>query len=79
MQALGENVINDVFEEIFWHPAIEGGAITVSGSRGRVTLRGTVASQRMVDAAQLAAESVPGVRAVNNRLQVEPRPGRSSG
>ena len=47
--------------------------VAVAEREGRVTLRGTVRSIHQRRAAVEIAKSVPGVRAVEDRLRIDPR------
>lgn len=56
------------------NPALAGSDISVSSRRGAVQLRGVVGSHTEKELALRLTESVPGVRAVDVELEVEPRP-----
>jgi osmotically-inducible protein OsmY len=56
--------------ELHRHPDVDAAAIAVSGSDGRVTLRGTVGSEAEKRAAGKAAEDAFGVVVVDNELEV---------
>lgn len=51
---------------------LQGSNIVVSAKEGKVTLSGTVASKDAEKAAKSAAESVPGVRKVDDDLKARP-------
>jgi len=51
---------------------LQGSNIVVSAKEGKVTLSGTVASKDAEKAAKSAAESVPGVRKVDDDLKAKP-------
>lgn len=53
-------------------PNLQGSNIVVSAKEGKVTLSGTVASKDAEKAAKSAAESVPGVRKVDDDLKAKP-------
>jgi osmotically-inducible protein OsmY len=59
-----------VKNELRRYPDVDAAAIAVAGSGGRVTLRGTVGSDRERRAAGKAAANVFGVVAVDNALEV---------
>lgn len=59
-----------VKDELRRYPDVDAAAIAVAGSGGRVTLRGTVGSDRERRAAGKAAANVFGVVAVDNALEV---------
>jgi osmotically-inducible protein OsmY len=60
----------DVIEELYWNPHVDGRAITVFADDGKVTLRGTVASERERAEATSVAARTFGVVAVDNQLRV---------
>jgi len=71
-----EELHRSVADELFWDPAVDSEAITVSVHDGVVTLRGTAGSVRRKRAAATAAERVCGVVSVDNELRVRThRPG----
>jgi hyperosmotically inducible protein len=55
-------------------PNLQGSNIVVSAKEGKVTLSGTVASKDAEKAAKSAAESVPGVRKVDDDLKTSSKP-----
>jgi osmotically-inducible protein OsmY len=59
-----------VTEELFWDPKVDNAAIAVAADDGVVTLRGTVGSLRQKHDAKKDAESVWGVKSVNDELEV---------
>lgn len=63
----------DVCREIDWEPAISSQDIAVKVKDGAVTLTGFVHSYPEKFAAERAAKSVLGVRAVANAIEVKPR------
>jgi osmotically-inducible protein OsmY len=65
-----EELRNNVTDELFWDPKIDGSSIAVGTDEGAVTLRGTVGSFREKRDAQKAAARVDGVKAVDNELEV---------
>jgi osmotically-inducible protein OsmY len=65
-QTLEQNVT----DELFWDPKVDGEAIAVAADDGSITLRGTVGSFRQKREAQKAAERVFGVVGVANLLDV---------
>ena len=67
-----ETATNDIETEVFM--AIQNraiGGVQVSISDNVVRLEGRVATERQRHAAEMAAASVPGVRAVRNRIAVD--------
>ena len=67
-----ETATNDIETEVFM--AIQNraiGGVRVSISDNIVRLDGRVATERQRHAAEMAAASVPGVRAVRNRIAVD--------
>lgn len=61
----------EVSEQLANHPAIDSGAIEVQVKRGVVHLSGQVHDRWTKRAAEWAVERVPGVKDVQNHLQVE--------
>ena len=59
-----------VAAELSWDPQVDGDAIEVSAASGMVTLRGTVTSLRLKQAAGRAAARVRGVTQILNQLRV---------
>jgi osmotically-inducible protein OsmY len=59
-----------VKDELRRYPEVDAAAIAVAGSDGRVTLRGTVGSDREKRSAGKAAANVFGVVVVDNALEV---------
>lgn len=62
----------DVIEELKWEPFLNAAEIGVAVKNGVVTLSGTVDTFRKKTAAEEAAKSVAGVRAVAEDLEVKP-------
>ncbi|AXP82290.1 Osmotically-inducible protein Y precursor [Mariniflexile rhizosphaerae] len=62
---------NDVLDELAWQPAIDETEIGVTVEKGVVTLTGTVDSYAKKIAAEKAAKSVKGVRAVAEDIEVK--------
>jgi osmotically-inducible protein OsmY len=62
----------DVTDELFWDPKVDGDAIAVSADNGIVRLSGTVGSPREKHEARKAAQRVFGVLWVVNDLDVRP-------
>jgi hypothetical protein len=65
-----ERIREDVCETITHHRGVDGSDLVVEVSGGVVTLAGTVRERRMKRAAEIAVESLPGVRDVENRIRV---------
>jgi osmotically-inducible protein OsmY len=65
-----EELVRLVKDELRRDPEVDAAAIAVAGSDGRVTLRGTVGSDREKRAAGKAGANVFGVVAVDNALEV---------
>jgi len=59
--------------ELHWDPRLDDAGILVSAHRGRVTLRGEVATFQEKTEAERATERVDGVHAVTNELAVRLR------
>ena len=53
-------------------PDVNGGAIDVDVKQGVVTLKGAVRTERARAKAESVAKKVKGVKAVDNRLRVDP-------
>jgi osmotically-inducible protein OsmY len=64
-------ILADLQEALFLDTWIDADRITVEVRDGEVTLFGTLASRREVGEALKDARKVPGVRKLNNRLEVE--------
>jgi osmotically-inducible protein OsmY len=60
-----------VAAELSWDPRVDSDAIEVSAASGTITLRGTVSSLRLKQAAGRAAARVRGVTRVVNELRVQ--------
>ncbi len=60
-----------VYAALAQHKEIDAGNISVVARDGTLTLSGTVQEARQIDAVAAIAQSVPGVRAVTNRLAVQ--------
>jgi osmotically-inducible protein OsmY len=65
-----DELVRLVKDELRRYPDVDAAAIAVAGSDGRVTLRGTVGSDREKRAAGKAGANVFGVVAVDNALEV---------
>jgi osmotically-inducible protein OsmY len=62
----------DVLRQLEWVPRVDAARVAVAVQDGVVTLSGRVASYAQRRAAEQAAKSVFGVRAVVNKIEVEP-------
>jgi osmotically-inducible protein OsmY len=71
-------VKNKVLEELRWTPGLQTAEIAVAVQDGVVTLRGQVGNYTMKKAAERAAKSVKGVRAVVQKIEVAPAPGQQA-
>lgn len=63
--------------DIWMHPAIDANTVDIQLEKGIVTLTGTVSNLLAKDTAKDIAASIVGVRAVVNRIRVEPSAARS--
>jgi osmotically-inducible protein OsmY len=63
----------DVLEELDWDPRFDARDIAVTAKDGVVTLTGKVASFAEKSAAEEATQSVRGVRAIANDIEIEPQ------
>jgi hypothetical protein len=70
-QRSNERITEDVNERLTQHGRVNASKIQVEANNGIVTLRGSVNSRQAKRMAEEAAESVSGVRDVQNQLQVE--------
>ncbi|HEU5423324.1 MAG TPA: BON domain-containing protein [Nitrolancea sp.] len=61
-----------ISENLAEHPQLDASEITVFVEHGEVTLEGSVDSRWAKRQAEQAADSVPGVKDVHNRLAIEP-------
>ena len=69
-QRSDERIREDIYDRLNDHPNIDSSDIRVSVSSGEVTLEGTVHARREKRLAEDVAESVSGVRDVQNPLKV---------
>lgn len=69
-QRSNERIREDVCERLTDHPAIDATDVEVDAREGVVTLQGSVEDRRQKRLADDVAESVSGVRDVNNQLEV---------
>jgi osmotically-inducible protein OsmY len=69
-QRSDERIREDVYDRLNDHPNVDSSDIRVSVSGGEVTLEGTVHGRREKRMAEDIAESVSGVRDVQNRLRL---------
>ncbi|MCT8971437.1 CBS domain-containing protein, partial [Microbaculum marinisediminis] len=67
-------VRRSVLEELEKHGWIPGGGLEIVARDGVVELRGTVGDERVRQAIRVAAESLPGVKQVEDRLHVAGTP-----
>ena len=65
-----ERMREEVCDRLTDHPRVDASHIEVTCSDGEVTLSGTVSERAMKRLAEDCAESISGVRDVNNRLRV---------
>jgi osmotically-inducible protein OsmY len=65
-----EDLADDVVEQLDSDPSIDNSALAVSADDGKITLSGTVGSEREKEAASKIAASTFGVVAVANQLLV---------
>lgn len=65
-----QDIVQDVYEEIDFDPAVVASNLEVTAYDGRVTLRGFVDSYREAYEAERAAQRVKGVRGVSNELVI---------
>ncbi len=71
-----DEIIEDELCEIFWYNGqIDSSAIGIDVKNGEVTLTGTVDRRREKRLAGDIAESIPGVKHVNNEIHVNPNEG----
>ena len=64
------DMVSDLLEELAADPNLDSAAITVSANDGRVTLRGSVGSDRERREASAVAGRIFGVVWVRNELEV---------
>jgi hypothetical protein len=69
-QRSDERIRDDVYDRLNDHPNVDSSDIRVTVSEGEVTLEGMVHSRREKRLAEDIAESVSGVRDIQNRLRV---------
>jgi hypothetical protein len=69
-----ERIRDDVAERLYRHQAIDAGTVSVGVHDGVVILSGSVAARRIKHDIEDVAAGVPGVRDVDNRLQLAPTP-----
>jgi len=72
-----EQIQQDVMDELKWQPFLKASEIGVAVKNGIVTLSGTVNSYSKKIAAENAAKSIKGVKAVAEDIQVLVRPDNS--
>lgn len=65
------NITATIKRKLFEDPYLSGFAISVTTFRGEVTLTGAVDNQFEKDRAKAIAESIVGVRKVNNLLEIK--------
>lgn len=65
------NITATIKRKLFEDPYLSGFAISVTTFKGEVTLTGAVDSQFEKDRAKAIAESIVGVRKVNNLLEIK--------
>lgn len=69
-----DQVYNQVRIKLANDPIVKGGAIEVEVSQGMVILKGRVERDKQKEKAERLAKKVKGVRGVENRIVVGPRP-----
>jgi len=69
-----DDLTKQVKSKLAGMPDLQGSNIVVSAKEGKVTLSGTVMSKDAEKAAKSAAESVPGVRKVDDDLKATSKP-----
>jgi len=74
---LDSDIATDVRANLVVHPALRQASIEVFSIEGTVTLGGVVSSQAESDLAQLSASGTPGVREINNDIEISPGSDRS--
>jgi hypothetical protein len=72
-QRSDQRIEEDINEELTQHPMIDPTEIQVSVKDGEVTLRGYVEDRASKRLAEDIADSVSGVKDVNNELRIRPR------
>ena len=72
-QRSDQRLLEDVSDRLTDHPDIDASDIEVAVTGGIVTLAGTVDDRRQKRLAEDAVEDLPGVRDVQNQLQVKQR------
>jgi osmotically-inducible protein OsmY len=70
MQKTDRRLQLDVMEELRWNPVTSGLEVAVATQDGVVTLAGAVATYAQKMAAERAAESVEGVRAIADEIEI---------
>jgi osmotically-inducible protein OsmY len=69
-----DQLSQDVVDELFWDPAIDNAAVTVTANQGAITLSGATSSYNSKWEAESAAFRVLGVQSVTNNITVDPSP-----
>lgn len=69
-----ERIMNMVYDKFHKTPALIGTSLTVTSSKGIVTVSGTVTGQSQADAAVEAAKSIAGVEGVRSEITVTTNP-----
>ena len=75
-QRSDERIKEDVHDRLTAHGRLDARGISVAVNNGEVTLGGTVESRQAKHTAEDVAESVLGVKNVENQLKVQPRQGQ---
>jgi osmotically-inducible protein OsmY len=69
-QRSDEHIHEAVCEALTRHPQVDASEIEITVSNGEVTLKGTVENRQMKRMAEECAESVSGVKEVENQIRV---------
>lgn len=72
-------ILKDLLDHLSWDGRVEAAGVDVRIENGRVLLLGSVPSFTARRAAEMDALRIPGVKSVDNRLQVDPDPGPPTG
>ena len=73
-QRSDERILDDIVDRLTQHGQIDATNLTISVDQGEVTLSGDVQSRWAKRMAEDVADSVPGVRDVNNQIHIQNRP-----
>jgi osmotically-inducible protein OsmY len=67
-----ERITKEITDTLMWDPDIDASAVEVRSEDGVVTLTGTVDDGNMKATAEVDARVVTGVKAVHNKLIIDP-------